>query len=116
MADFTTITKTSLDWKAPPPVETTGQAYEFQIGNGFFLEIGGGFRLTIQPANAAIQWSRTNKTINDHNWPASSVSSENFLDIGSGYDLLIGGGFKLKIGTGVGETSWTTISRSAAEY
>lgn len=49
-ANDTTFTPESL---TSPPVDEAN----LLIGGGFFLEIGGGFKLIIQPANNGTAWT-----------------------------------------------------------
>ena len=116
MADFTTTPKNPIQWVAPPPEERTAQAYELSIGDGFLLEIGSGYNLTIQPARAGTVWTDTTKTTGASQWPQTSDADTLYLDIGDGFDLLIGNGYKLDIKGVRQETTWTPITRVPTNY
>lgn len=116
MATFTaTKTKPKLNWDAPPPVEQSGQAYELLIGSGFKLDIGSGYNLTVQTADAPIQWTQVTKGTSNHNWP--QTATERFaLDIG-GFNLLVDSDSVLLV-TGSGQRTpktdtWTPTTKGS---
>ncbi len=114
MAVFTTITKQKLNWYAPPPVEITGEAYDFLISDDWKLDIGAGYHLNIKPADVDIFWTTSNKSTGSNTWPTVITTDINFLDIGNGFNLLISDDYKLQISTGeVSETPWTPTPKNA---
>ena len=61
MAVFTTVKKNKLDWKAP---DTSGEYY-LKISDDYFLNIGSGFKLIIQPSGrnrTFTEWTEVTKT------------------------------------------------------
>lgn len=110
MATFTTVSKNRLSWTAPPPSEASAEAYELLIADGFYLDIGG-FKLTITPANAPIQYTFTSK--NSVTWPSSNTTAgaDQHLDIGAGYNLLVSDDYKLIIDPARSGTNWTLYNK-----
>jgi len=62
MAVFTTLTKNRLSWPAPETTVAAGSAKYLDVGSGFNLLIGNGYKLIIQPSGRVDQvWTNRNK-------------------------------------------------------
>lgn len=62
MAVFTTLTKNRLSWPSPETTVAGGSAKYLNIGDGFNLLIGNGYKLIIQPGGRQdAVWTNRNK-------------------------------------------------------
>ena len=112
MAIFTTVPRTRISWKAPPDVpRPVSEAHEFLIADGFFLNIGDGYRLTIAPQIGETTFTNTPRSkITTGGVPA--VKTDYFLNIGDGFTLLIDDTNKLVTNPANPPTPWTTLNKT----
>ena len=112
MATFTTVPRTKISWQAPPDqARPVSEAYEFLIADGYFLDIGDGYKLTIAPQISEAQYTNTPRSkITTGGTPV--VKTDYFLNIGDGFTLLVDDTNQLITNPAKAPTPWTTLNKT----